>query len=191
MCPEHQILSVYLDGELPSPWKEKMESHLAECPGCREKLETYRARSVSAAAKAGEKAMLERARERVWRKLEAGGKASRGSGARRVPPVWRKSVPVPVPALTAAALLLVLGTLWLLRPAEDDGARNAVIMADTNFEMPGIIPVSDMNDVFQYLENKDSGDFLILRLPESRNFMSSGEPTIMKAADYTRRKPQR
>ncbi|MDR1374663.1 MAG: zf-HC2 domain-containing protein, partial [Treponema sp.] len=120
MCPEHQILSVYLDGELPSPWKEKMESHLAGCPGCRKKMETYRAISASGAAGAGERAMLERARERVWRKLEAGGKASRGSPALyRVPSVWRKSISVPVPALAAAALLLVLGAFWLLRPAED------------------------------------------------------------------------
>ncbi|MDR2134087.1 MAG: zf-HC2 domain-containing protein [Treponema sp.] len=194
MCPEHQILSVYLDGELPSPWKEKMEDHLAGCPGCRKKLETYRAVSVPGAVKAAEKSLLESAKGRVWRNLEAGRekRVSPGQGTlRHGASIWRKRVSVPLPAAAAAALLVLLGAFWLARPAEEADARNTIIAAEADFETPGIIPVSDMNGVLQYLGNRDSGDFLILRLPESRNFMSSGEPTIMKAADYTRRKLQR
>jgi hypothetical protein len=186
MCPEHQILSVYLDGELPSPWKEKMENHLAGCLACRKKLEAFRA--VSGAMKAGEMSMPESAKERVWRNLEAGRQGALPARGHRAPSIWRKSVSIPLPAAAAAALLIVLGALWLLRPAGEAEARNTIIAADTDFETPGIIPVSDMDGVLQYLGNRDSGDFLILRLPESRNFMSSGEPTIMKAADYTRRK---
>ncbi|MDR1587771.1 MAG: zf-HC2 domain-containing protein [Treponema sp.] len=193
MCPEHQILSVYLDGELPSPWKEKMENHLAECPGCRKKLEAYRALSVSGAMKAAESFRLESAKERVWRNLETGRgeRPSPKAGTMyHAPSIWRKSVSLPLPAVAAAALLIVLGMFWLTGPAKEAETRNTIIAADADFETPGIIPVSDMNGVLQYLGNRDSGDFLILRLPESRNFMSSGEPTIMKAADYTRRKLQ-
>jgi len=42
MCPEPQLISIYLDNELPSPWKEKLESHLAECSSCREKLDGFK-----------------------------------------------------------------------------------------------------------------------------------------------------
>jgi len=41
MCPEPQLLSVYTDGELPSPWKEKLEAHLGECSECKEKLKKF------------------------------------------------------------------------------------------------------------------------------------------------------
>jgi len=42
MCPDPQLLSIYLDGELPSPWKEKMQEHFKQCSKCMEKLENYR-----------------------------------------------------------------------------------------------------------------------------------------------------
>jgi hypothetical protein len=52
-----------------------------------------------------------------------------------------------------------------------------------------MVPVSDMNGIMQYLGQEDTADFVIIRLPESRNFVSSGEPTLVKAADYSRRNP--
>jgi hypothetical protein len=60
--------------------------------------------------------------------------------------------------------------------------------ATGTIDMQGIVPVSDMNGVLQYLGNQDTADIMIIRLPESRNFSSSGEPTIIKAADYSRRR---
>jgi hypothetical protein len=57
------------------------------------------------------------------------------------------------------------------------------------FDPPGIVPTTNLNEVLQYLGNRDPGDILIIRLPESRSFTSSGEPAIIKAADYSRRKP--
>jgi hypothetical protein len=43
-----------------------------------------------------------------------------------------------------------------------------------------------MENVLQYLSSRDNGEIIILRLPESRNFVNYGEPAIIKAADYTR-----
>jgi hypothetical protein len=51
------------------------------------------------------------------------------------------------------------------------------------------IPVTNMGEVLQYLGNHDDADVVILKLPESRNFHSAGEPTILKAADYRRSAP--
>jgi hypothetical protein len=53
------------------------------------------------------------------------------------------------------------------------------------------IPVADMNGVIQYLGNDDTADIVIIRLPESKSFMSFGEPAIVKAADYSGRSTQR
>jgi hypothetical protein len=41
-CPDLDLYSAYIDGEVPSPWKEKLEAHLASCPSCKAKVEGYR-----------------------------------------------------------------------------------------------------------------------------------------------------
>jgi anti-sigma factor RsiW len=186
------MLSVYLDGELSSPWKEKMESHLAGCPQCRQRLETYRL--VSGSAVRTEAAVMEAAKARVWRNLET---RSRGSVKRSGPvnrgfSVWRRTISVPLPAAAAAAAVLVIAcaALWVRRPVTPELLIPQMsLVPEESLEAPGIIPVADMNGVLQYLDSKDNGDVLILRLPESRSFTSSGEPVIVKAADYTRRQP--
>lgn len=190
MCPDHQILSVYLDGELPSPWKEKMEGHLDRCPQCRQRLETYR---LIPGVASGETALMEAARERVWRNLEARERFHQGGGVSvlRGASVWRRRISIPLPAVAAAAVLVIaIAALWVRRPVEQPAIiPHMALASDEALNGPDVVPIADMNGVLQYLGSKDSGDILILRLPESRNFMSSGEPAILKAADYTRRQP--
>ena len=42
ICPDKIVISEYVDGQLPSPWKEKLEQHIAECPKCKAELEKYK-----------------------------------------------------------------------------------------------------------------------------------------------------
>lgn len=42
-CPENDIHSIYLDGELPENFVKDYEAHLASCPKCRAKLEKLKA----------------------------------------------------------------------------------------------------------------------------------------------------
>lgn len=42
-CPDTSLYSAYVDGEVPSPWKEKIEAHLATCEQCRAVERRYRA----------------------------------------------------------------------------------------------------------------------------------------------------
>ncbi|MDR1747454.1 MAG: zf-HC2 domain-containing protein [Spirochaetaceae bacterium] len=37
-CPEQDLHSAYVDGEVNSPWREKIEAHLASCESCRESV---------------------------------------------------------------------------------------------------------------------------------------------------------
>jgi len=212
MCPDPQLLSVYFDGELPSPWKEKMESHLAQCPGCRHRLEGYRLLSGGGREKAAEAAV----RERVWKKfaektgMDAPG-AENISTESSVPsgphnhsyPIrrgfWGRRVSLPLPAAAAVALLIIAAALWTVQTRGQRGLSNMTVASeefslwppgmDAGFESPGMYPAADLNGVLQYLGSRDAGDIVILRLPETRSFMSSGEPAIIRAADYSRRKP--
>ncbi|MDR3247486.1 MAG: hypothetical protein LBT39_01755 [Treponema sp.] len=194
MCPDRQILSVYLDGELPSPWKEKLESHLVSCPGCGETLRSWE--RVSLSLREGEDPT---AKERVWAQLDARIDALRNVERNRVREeiywdsrdrgFWRRRVTLPFPAAAAltaaaaAAFVFILTSLWFKAPVVNAPAPE---MARFPIE-PGVInisPVNDMSGVLQYLENTDSNDIVIIRLPESRSFQSAGEPQIIKAADY-------
>jgi anti-sigma factor RsiW len=171
------MLSLYHDGELPSPWKEKLESHLADCSDCRERLE--RLRCLSGVLSEPADLSIGPAQDRVWQRL------SNPNGAaptRRWPqPIWNRSVRVPLPLLlAAAALVLVFGVFFVRTPRTAAPAATALSALD----MQTVVPVTDLNGIWQYLGNDDSGDIVIIRLPESRSFNSYGEPAIMRAADY-------
>jgi hypothetical protein len=197
MCPDRQILSVYHDRELPSPWKEKMEVHLAGCPECRAvlaKIENFSAViREEPAYKTG--FSPEEAEKRVWDALTG---QVRSGGAllpsiRRDFLLWRKAwnrtVTIPLPAVAAAVFFILAFTLVLInRPSIPDKIPDTVVSAGMDLDVPGIVPVSNMNDVLQYLGQDNSGtDFMIIRLPETKHFMSAGEPAIIRAADYSRR----
>jgi len=208
MCPDPQLLSIYLDGELPSPWKEKMESHLAKCLECREKLENFRqlhelfkkdthikrtfvekmrTEDETSEPVFLEPEILEAAKDRVWR-----GMVCRQRFRQRAA-LWRRRLSIPLPAAAVAIVLVILAALWLYRgfPGQrnEAGARANFILASEE-EMPGIIPAADMNGVLQYLGVDGTGtDIIIMRLPESRNFNRFGEPAIIRAADYSGRRP--
>jgi hypothetical protein len=211
MCPDPQLISVYFDGELPSPWKEKMESHLAQCPGCRRRLEGYGLLSGGEQEKAAVAEVS--ARERVWKKFaektgmtvpDSGNISTVSPGHYNHPyPIrhgfWGRRVSIPLPAAAAVALLIIAAALWTLQTRGQRTLPNMTVASeefslwppgmDVGFESPGMYPAADLNGVLQYLGARDSGDIVILRLPETRSFMSSGEPAIIRAADYSRRKP--
>jgi hypothetical protein len=105
--------------------------------------------------------------------------------------VWRRSVSIPLPAAAAILLLIALAFLLLLRGMGTEGMSGMTFASEAELDAPDVIPVSDMEDVLQYLGSRDSGDIIILRLPESRNFVNYGEPAIIKAADYSRAMPGR
>jgi len=88
MCPDPQLLSIYMDGELPSPWKEKMEGHLSECSECMEKFKSFKhlqelfkkdtsqKRTVESSGHvsegfSSEQELMETSMKKVWQKLEA------------------------------------------------------------------------------------------------------------------------
>ena len=211
MCPDPQILSIYVDGELPSPWKEKMEAHLKKCSSCREKYGNFRhlhelfrkdttvkRRYVERIVDEPEEERtysedeLRESKNRVWNNIEAKQKT-------RIR-VWRRRLSVPLPAAAAAAAVIALVTvLWIRGETFFQGGIagiktdqpekvNFILAADE--EIPDIIPVSNIDGVLQYL-NSDGAEIIILKLPESRNFSRTGEPAIIRAADYQKIESQK
>jgi hypothetical protein len=199
MCPDRQILSVYFDHELPEPWNTQMEDHLKTCGACQSSLEQYR--RLSAFIGGQEEAFPpEMIRERVWQSLSAGIALSPGQRPRQRPVrgLWGCSVSIPLPAAAAAAAIFAaVFTFALINrpevnlPLAGEPAMAAGTAADLDSDMRSMIPISDMQGVLQYLGQEHAGDSVIIRLPETRSFSRTGEPTIIKAADYSRGDPPR
>jgi anti-sigma factor RsiW len=195
MCPDPQLISIYVDGELPSPWKEKMDVHLKDCPACREKFENFKQLHVlinnNTSAKKASEAEIQESKEKIWRKIEV--------KKRFVPHprVWQRRISISLPA--AAAIIITLAAMFISsgsrilsngfagKKASPDEKVNFILASEE--EIPGIIPAAtDLSGVLQYL-GADGSDIIILRLPESRSFSRSGDPAIIRAADYSRRRP--
>jgi anti-sigma factor RsiW len=174
MCPDRQILSVYFDNELASPWKEKLEAHVKSCPECSARLETYK--KTRNFLPGVEQSTLRAVGKRVWKSLPA-------EPRRETPAVrrfWDSSVTLPFPVAAAAGLVLVTAFALLLvfRPVNTPVSQ----LAGAGMEVQSI---SDINSLLEYLDGDNSTDMVIIRLPET-TFTSYGEPRVLRAADYSK-----
>jgi hypothetical protein len=196
MCPDRQIISVYYDGELSSPGKERMEAHLAGCAKCSSILQQYglcsgKLNGGQPAGGIAPPSSLEETKEKVWYSLLNRDDLERKPAEERPRiAVWGRRISLPLPAAAAAAVLFLILAAALLRQPGQSPARQDDVAGGFGLDVQGMVPVSDMNGVLQYLGNQDP-DMVIIRLPESKSFSSAGEPTIIKAADYPRRNRER
>ncbi|MDR2793426.1 MAG: zf-HC2 domain-containing protein [Treponema sp.] len=195
MCPERQLLSVYLDGELPSPWKEKMEAHLVSCPKCAALLERFK--GYMDMLKTPRSELDGVVKERVWQNLstdpahkrERDGGYNPAASNRRM---WRRTIMLPLPAVVAAAAVFIMTFVFAVTrsfaPAVEE--QQTPVMASTNnpvdFGVKSIVSDQDMGSIFHYLEQEDMSDYMIIKLPESRTFTRIGDPEIIRAVDYIR-----
>ena len=179
-----------------------MEAHLGSCPECRAVLNTYGRIGESLRELPGtpqSRETLEAAQERVWKKLTAPGTSTASWQDRGSLPhdAWIKgpgfplryrSVTLPLP-VAAAAILLIIASFALIgiRGLRGAPSQNAVAAATLELGDQGILPIQDITEVLQYLSSQDNGDFMVIRLPESRKFSRIGEPALINAADYSRR----
>jgi hypothetical protein len=209
MCPEKQILSVYFDGELPVRFKEKVEAHLAGCARCREIVSVFAKLSKAVSSKQHDcSAALEGARLRVRDKLslESVGGTQRGrrrgaAVSRRHFPesaILRRSVRVPLPCVAAAGVIILCAVAMLgyqfsgfvrgeradtLARYADDDEPDALYYN----ELSSSLEAANMDDVLRYVEGNNS-DIVSIKLPASKNFKRFGEPKLINASDYPRRR---
>ncbi|MCL2382119.1 MAG: zf-HC2 domain-containing protein [Treponema sp.] len=198
MCPDRQIASLYFDGELPSPWKEKMETHLSGCPECRNVLASYRGLGGVLEGPRGEAVGI--AQDRVWKKITAPELITGGAGAssgkkplsrrqRAAKRVWNQRVTLPLPAAAAVLAFVVFFAAFGIRgagqvmPPQHPSA--AIPPLHIGFDDYAVIPIHDINDVLRHIPIQDNMDFMVIRLPEHRRFSRTEQPVLINAADYS------
>lgn len=129
-CPDSDLYSAYVDNEVPSPWKEKLESHIADCPECRKRAERYR--GIKRILSTGSATLSETELDASFARLSA----RRKFGGPRQAAAWTQvSIRIPVPALAALFLAAVfLPSYFVLKT----GTRAAGALAQSTALLPGI-----------------------------------------------------
>ena len=144
ICPNKDLLSAYIDGELTFPWKETIERHLQECAVCNKVYEQYAVvnwymQKLVADAPLDTAASFEKVlakRNAVLQNKLANPK--RRWVASAVEQWFSASIRIPVPAAVAAILVFVLLPLVLFVKVEY--SVNSAAVAQSSFTP--IIPVS-------------------------------------------------
>jgi hypothetical protein len=204
MCPDKQFLSIYYDGELPDVWEKKLETHIEACHECSERINIYKNTSV---ALNGDTVVdderyttaMDAARERIWQKLDG-----ENFDHKFIQPRFALNIPTAFTAVAAGAAVavaVILITLFVspkqndqggfaAASAPDNGLMNVAISHDYELNIPEIAPTADMQELLRYLENDDSSNIIIIKLPERKKFNQYGEPAIINAAEHPRLRPQ-
>jgi len=174
MCPDRQILSALVDGEVPSPWDEKILLHVKSCPECSRIVREYGTVSERIAGAACPDP--EDSREAVWARLAD---SSRG---RHSSPLWRTRFAVPLPVAVAALLAVaVLSTLAISSRRENNALRMAIFAASEL--TPSSNQAAAMESVLQFLGTQDPRVTVTVQLPPGAGLQTYGKPVFMKASD--------
>lgn len=181
MCPDAELLSAFTDGEVPSPWRERIAAHLEGCARCAATVEGFRGLSARLRSRGGldEAAVA----SRIAARLGLGAGPSEG-GLRLLPTEAgrpRRGLALPLPAAAAAALaLLGLGLVSgrvLLSPAA---------LARAPAPSPTLaIPTAGsgsptMDSLVRYLEAQNAPVSITIQLPANPAFTGGGAPMIVK-----------
>ena len=211
MCPDREIISLYIDNELLSPWKEKMESHLKSCPKCQKEFDRYKLLGETLGSL--DDGSLQAAQERVWKNL------CNEAVERSVPrlikssqertddwrfgrkKLWKRTITLPLPVAAAVLLMIAFPLAFnLMRNYANSNDSTALMQEQptpitqewsVSDDYGTILPALDMDDFLQLLINQNEGDFVIVRLPENSRFSRVGQPTLINASDYSRRRMHR
>ncbi|UTC64353.1 zf-HC2 domain-containing protein [Treponema sp. OMZ 788] len=108
-CPDKDLYSAYVDGELQSPWKEQIEAHLASCEKCSIVADSYKKISLKLSENSFPELDLDGSFLKLYAKRQDCLK--RMEINKNKPTSWfYKSNKIPIPALAAAALFLFVLT---------------------------------------------------------------------------------
>ena len=183
MCPDREILSAFLDGEIAPPWDRAIETHIADCPRCNAALGALRAtRRVLREGPAEEwKAPMERVRQRIL---------SQTSPIKRRISIWRRQVAVPAPlAMLAAVLLLTLGvTIAVLVVRSNVGYVRITRAPAGGTEYQFAVPYDKVESLLKSVGGSEANIESVMTLPKNVKLVPVGEPRMGKATEFPRRK---
>ncbi len=189
MCPEDDIISAYLDGELDSSVSARVEEHIADCPRCKEKLRAFQ--RISHILLEDESPDYLASMEKVKRRIQISQLASEGKAGRGIEKNswWHRKVEFPLPlAIAAMVLIIFLGFMVFFKMPSSNGVRMMRIKKEPSgvTEVQVSAPIEDLEALLKTMDNSDFKKEVIIQLPPKSQFLMVGEPRIMREAEFTR-----
>ena len=184
MCPDREILSAYLDGEIGPPWDAAIGAHVAACPTCRTVMDRLeKTRRILQAEPAGDwKEPMERVRRAILTRIPP---------VPRPIPAWRRQVSLPLPlAVLAAVLLVALGVSSALSFARTSLGFIKVTKAPAGgTEYQFAVPVDKVEALLKSVGGGDTSLEAVLTLPKNVKLVPVGVPRMGKETEFSRKKP--
>ncbi len=195
MCYDDQIISAYVDGELQEKLYTDVRNHIDKCERCRTAAAEYTALQelFTATSNSPAEDVVENSerKARVWREIQ------RHTRRERVQDFWHRRLQVPMPVLAgvaAAVLVLVLTLLFNPFAAEQQMVPVAMQSDETIESIPEVpsdfaSPANTMPELEQlvrFLSDQGAAIEVKIQLPSSSKIQVTGEPQLLRAADYRR-----
>ena len=159
MCIDSQMLSAYLDGELPEPYRTQVEEHLEHCAACRKHLEDMKALDKRILDAAFSEELLLRNKDRIYSLLDR----KYFQSGKKVSFIRRRleiSLPSLITAAAAVVFIFIGGFMFFGTSAEqtEDILPSFALQADSS----NVHYVSDtagldnytLEEILQYLDSK-------------------------------------
>ena len=176
MRPDRVLLSAYLDGEVPEPFRTDIESFIQSDPVCRDQYEELR--QLRTVLHRRDIPNLERLMEESLAAIHRRVAVNPGSRSFR-----RRQIQIPVAALAAAALVVVaLGALlfWSFLPTKPATVPDYLAQGK-NVDVTIRVDDTDIEQVLQWLADKEMLGEINIQLPEQQ-WQIVGDPVLLKPA---------
>jgi hypothetical protein len=183
-CPKPDLLSAYFDGEIESPWSERIKEHIETCPRCR--LTLAQLGSLRQVLLADKEPPVEGPLERT-REWLLSSRALRLRQRRRT--LWRRRISMPVPAIAAMLVVLVgMGGLLIFLSTRPNFPFMSIKRQPSGVtEVQVAAPIEDLEQLLKSLDQETGNQQIIITLPEDTEFLQFGEPRMLRADEYSRR----
>lgn len=179
MCPDRDMLSAYIDGEIGAPWDGVIGAHAASCARCGAILDELNGtrRALHGESAPDWKGPMERVRRGILAH----------AAARPAPsPLWRRKVPVPIPlAALAAVFVLCLGVALAFVLFRSNVGLVRITKASAGVtEIQIAAPIGDLEALIRLIGGEDPSTEDIITLPKNVRLIPVGEPRMGKAGDF-------
>lgn len=176
MCPDHNLLSAYFDGELDDRWSKSIEEHVAQCGKCGSKLSQFS--DIRSILLSNGEPEIEKLKNNAWRHIQ-----NRNAYLMR-PHFWQRRLQMPITLAVGLAVVMVILTLGLAlsigQNEKYDPFDNVTQMQLSGYEL------SSLEDIVKYLDSREIGFSSTFTLPQEPELRVISEPTLIRAADYKR-----
>lgn len=176
MCPDEEVLSAYVDGELSDTWKTRVQEHLSMCSRCAGIVDEYV--SIRETLREADIAVTDDMIERAYHEIMARRKVEGADS------FWRRKILLPLPIAAAAAVLLLAAAAALFIAGGFSSSRQSLASSSEVILPQEEGEIKTLEDVLRVFESQNAHIEIFIQLPEDRGAPRMGEPVLVREAEY-------